>query len=72
MVEVMALGRMCRHITLRSDRPSALAALTYSSVRPRRNSARTTSTSGIQLNSAMIPSSHQKFGSTKPERMISR
>src|SRR3546814_7667998 len=51
--------------TLRSDRPRALAALTYSRLRPRRNSARTTSTRASQENSAMIPSSHQKFGSTK-------
>lgn len=48
------------------------AALTYSRLRPRRNSARTTSTRVNQENSAMMPSSHQKSGSTKPLRMISR
>ncbi|MNR29835.1 hypothetical protein D3C85_1472480 [compost metagenome] len=46
--------------------------MTYSRLRPRRNSARTTSTRASHENSAMIPSSHQKFGSTKPDRMISR
>ncbi|MOA54731.1 hypothetical protein D3C78_1784030 [compost metagenome] len=68
----MALGRMCRSITWLSGSPNARAALTYSRLRPRRNSARTTSTRVSQENSAMIPSNHQKFGSTKPLRMISR
>ncbi|KWV86380.1 hypothetical protein PFLmoz3_03998 [Pseudomonas fluorescens] len=52
--------------------PSARAARTYSRLRPRRNSARTTSTRLIQENSSMIPSSHQKLGCTKLARMISR
>ncbi|MCY1464735.1 hypothetical protein D9M71_827990 [compost metagenome] len=41
-------------------------------MRARRNSARTTSTRVSQENSAMIPSNHQKSGSTKPLRMINR
>ncbi|MNW66883.1 hypothetical protein D3C74_453960 [compost metagenome] len=71
-VAFMALGSMCRRITQRSCRPRARAASTYSRLRPRRNSARTTSTRASQENSAMMPSNHQKFGSTKPLRMISR
>ncbi|MNP51092.1 hypothetical protein D3C76_1453910 [compost metagenome] len=41
-------------------------------MRPRRNSARTTSTRLIHENSSMMPSSHQKLGCTKLARMISR
>ncbi|MNE56126.1 hypothetical protein D3C80_1510140 [compost metagenome] len=72
MVETMALGRMWRNMMAPFCMPSARAARTYSRLRPRRNSARTTSTRLIQENSSMMPSSHQKFGCTKLARMISK
>ncbi|MNF28295.1 hypothetical protein D3C85_916680 [compost metagenome] len=72
MVETMALGRICRYMIAPLPMPRARAARTYSRLRPRRNSARTTSTRLIHENSSMMPSSHQKFGSTKLARMISR
>ena len=72
MVATMALGKICLNMMLVSSRPSAFAAFTYSRLRPLRNSARTTGTRVIQLNSSMIPNSHQKFGLTMLESMISR
>ncbi|MCY1459958.1 hypothetical protein D9M71_774770 [compost metagenome] len=71
-VEIIALGRIWRNMIIPLRMPSARAARTYSRLRPRRNSARTTSTSAIQENSSIRPSSHQKFGCTKLARMISR
>ena len=54
------------------SRPSARAALTNSRLRLRRNSARTTSTSAIQRNSSISPSTHQKLGVTMEDRIMSR
>ncbi len=71
-VATMALGRICLNMITWLLAPRARAARTYSRLRPRRNSARTTSTSAIQENSSMMPSSHQKLGCTKLARMISR
>ena len=71
-VEISAFGRICRNMIRESLRPSALAACTYSKLRVRRNSARTTPTSDIQPNSRVIHNSHQKLGCTTLERMISR
>ena len=61
-VATMALGRICLNMMVWLLAPRARAARTYSRLRPRRNSARTTSTSAIHENSSMMPSSHQKFG----------
>src|SRR5690606_20777029 len=72
MVETMALGRIWRNMIAPFSMPSARAARTYSRLRPRRNSARTTSTRLIHENNSISPSSHQKFGCTKLARMISR
>ena len=41
-VATMAFGRTCLKMILAFDRPSARAAFTYSKLRARRNSARTT------------------------------
>ena len=71
-VATIALGRMCRHITAMSDTPSAFAARTYSRLRPRRNSARTTPVRFIQRNSSRNISSTQKPGVMMLPRMISR
>lgn len=68
MVEIMALGRMCRYMIAPLRIPNARAARTYSRLRPRRNSARTTSTRLIHENSSMMPSNHQKLGCTKLAR----
>jgi hypothetical protein len=43
------------------DTPSARAARTYSKLRARRNSARTTPTSPVQPNSTIRNTSSQKF-----------
>ena len=42
--------------------PSARAAFTYSKLRARRNSARTTPTKAVQENNSMMPSNTQKPG----------
>ena len=71
-VATMALGRMWRRMMVKCPTPSARAARTKSKLRARRNSARTTPTSAVQLNRSSRPSSHQKFGVTTLARMISR
>ena len=47
---------------VQSPTPSARAALTYSKLRARRNSARTTPTKATQENRSMMPSRIQKPG----------
>ena len=54
------------------DTPSARAAATYSKLRPRRNSARTSPTSVTQENSSRMPSSVQKLGAMTLEMISSR
>src|SRR5690606_12103555 len=70
-VATMALGRMCRSMMVILPTPSARAARTKSKLRARRNSARTTPTNAVQLNSSKRPSSHQKLGVTTLARIIS-
>ena len=53
-VATIALGRTCLNIIFELDRPNALAALTYSKFRARRNSALTTPTRAVQLNLSLI------------------
>ena len=69
-VATVALGSRWREMILKLDRPSARAAFTYSKLRARRNSARTTCTSDTQENSSKMPSSTKKPGVRKDERMI--
>ena len=71
-VETSALGSTWRTMICRSLKPSAFAARTYSKLRARRNSARTTPTSPVHENSARMKSSSQKLGVTKAARMMSR
>src|SRR6185312_14702334 len=71
-VATIAFGRIWRRITVTSDTPSALAARTYSRLRPRRNSALTTPVRFIQRNSNRKISSTQKPGVIMLPRMISR
>src|SRR5437867_1322685 len=71
-VEIRALGKRCLNMIFVLVRPSALAARTYSKLRARRNSARTTPSSDVQENSTRMNSSSQKVGVMKAARMISR
>src|SRR5689334_11610159 len=50
-VATMAFGRRCRVMIVKLPTPSARAARTYSKLRARRNSARTTPTKPTQENS---------------------
>ena len=69
-VATIAFGSTCLTMILTSPRPSARAALTYSKLRARRNSARTTWTRLTQENSSRIVSSTQKLGASSADRMM--
>ena len=71
-VATMALGSRCLTMMARLESPSARAARTYSKLRARRNSARTTPTSATQENSSRMPSSTKKLGVMIAATMISR
>ena len=71
-VATSAFGRMWRRMMAPSGTPSACAARTYSSARPRRNSARTTPVRPTQLNASRNPSSVQNEGTIMLARMINR
>src|SRR5947209_7553832 len=71
-VATMAFGRTCFQMILAFDRPSARAALTYSKLRARRNSARTTWTSETQEKSNRMTSRTRKLGVMIEETMIRR
>src|ERR1700730_16322452 len=72
MVATMALGNRCRNMILALDTPSARAAMIYSKLRPRRNSARTRPTSDTQENNKRMPSRTKKPGTSTEERISSR
>src|SRR4051812_2296970 len=72
MVATMAFGSRWRSMMLRSDTPSARAAVTYSKLRPRRNSARTNPTSDTHENSNRMPSSTKNPGTSTADRISSR
>src|SRR6478735_7308499 len=69
-VATMAFGSRCLTMILRLESPSARAARTYSKLRARRNSARTTPTSATQENSRRMPSSTKKLGVITAATMI--
>ena len=71
-VATMALGRRCLKMIFGLESPSARAAVTYSKLRARRNSARTTPTSATQEKASRMPSRIQKFGSITAATMMSR
>ena len=71
-VATMAFGSRWRNMMVRFETPSARAAWTYSKLRPRRNSARTSPTSDTQENSSRMPSSTKKLGTSTDEMMSSR
>src|SRR5882757_9240347 len=72
MVATMALGNRCRNMMTALDTPSARAAMMYSKLRPRRNSARTSPTSDTQENSSRMPSSTKNPGTSTDDRISSR
>src|ERR1700681_4957671 len=72
MVATMAFGNRCRNMITALDTPSARAAMMYSKLRPRRNSARTRPTSETQENSSRIPSSTKKPGTSTEDRINSK
>ena len=69
-VATIALGSIWRIMMRRFPTPSALAARTYSRLRARRNSARTTPTSAIQPKSTVIPTKSQKLRGRIENRMM--
>src|SRR5258706_8537420 len=72
MVATMALGKRWRNMITALDTPSARAAVMYSKLRPRKNSARTRPTSDTQENNRRIPSSTKKPGTSTDDRISSR
>src|SRR3954463_8591119 len=72
MVATMAFGSRCRNMITALETPSARAAMMYSKLRPRKNSARTRPTSDTQENSRSMPSSTKKPGTSTEDRINSR
>src|SRR5713226_9100617 len=71
MVATMAFGNRCRNMITALETPSAGAAVMYSKLRPRRNSARTRPTSDTHENSSRMPSRMKKPGGSTAD-MISK
>ena len=71
-VATIALGKRCRNMMVRLGTPSARAALTYSKLRARRNSARTTPTSATHENNSISPSRMKKPGGSTAATISSR
>src|SRR5579863_9570417 len=69
-VATIALGRTCLTMILKLERPRARAALTYSKLRARRNSARTTWTRLTHENNNRMNNNKRKLGARTAERMI--
>src|SRR4051812_31780233 len=72
MVATMAFGNRCRNMITALDTPSARAAVMYSKLRPRKNSARTSPTSDTQENSNRIPSRMKNPGGNTADMISSR
>src|SRR5262245_8397117 len=71
-VATVALGSTWRRMMRVLESPSARAALTYSKLRVRRHSARTTWTSRTHENKSSTPKSTKKPGTMTEEIMIRR
>src|SRR5690606_30150571 len=71
-VATMALGRRWRNMMVRLGTPSARAAFTYSKLRARRNSARTTPTNATHENSSIRPSRMKKPGGSTAATISSK
>src|SRR6202158_450836 len=72
MVATMAFGNRCRNMITALDTPSARAAMMYSKLRPRRNSARTRPTSETHENNSRMPSRTKNPGTSTDDRIKSR
>src|SRR5450830_644987 len=72
MVATMAFGSRWRKMMTAFETPSARAAMMYSKLRPRRNSARTKPTSETHENNSRMPSSTKKPGTSTDEMISSR
>src|SRR5471030_1127709 len=72
MVATMAFGNRWRNMITALETPSARAAMMYSKLRPRRNSARTRPTSDTHENSRRMPSSTKKPGTSTDDRISNR
>src|SRR5436305_1698055 len=72
MVATMAFGSRCRNMITALDTPSARAAMMYSKLRPRKNSARTRPTSETHENNRRMPSRTKKPGTSTDDRIKSR
>src|SRR3981189_2478727 len=72
MVATMALGSRCRNMITALDTPSARAAMMYSKLRPRKNSARTRPTSDTHENNKRMPSRTKNPGTNTDDRISSR
>src|SRR6202047_2537565 len=72
MVANMAFGSRCRNMITALDTPSARAAMMYSKLRPRKNSARTRPTSDTHENNNRMPSRTKKPGTSTDDRISSR
>src|ERR1700719_5006804 len=72
MVATMAFGSRCRNMILALETPNALAAVMYSKLRPRKNSARTRPTSDTHENNKRMPSSTKKPGTSTDDRISSK
>ena len=71
-VATIALGSKWRRIMVILETPKARAASTYSKLRARKNSARTTPTNATHENSSNMPSKIQKPGSMTAAMIISK
>src|SRR6267154_6236495 len=71
MVATMAFGNRWRNMITALDTPSARAAMMYSKLRPRKNSARTRPTSETHENNSRIPSRTKKPGTRTDDRIKS-
>src|SRR6266851_5055250 len=72
MVATMAFGKRCRNMMVALETPRARAAMMYSKLRPRKNSARTRPTSDTQENSRRMPSRMKKPGGNTADMIKSR
>src|ERR1700704_1740828 len=72
MVATMAFGNRCRSMITALDTPSARAAMMYSKLRPRKNSARTRPTSDTHENNSRMPSRTKNPGTSTDDNINSR
>src|ERR1700738_3234405 len=72
MVATMAFGSRWRNMMTALETPSARAAMMYSKLRPRKNSARTRQTSETHENSRRMPSRTKNPGTSTDDRISRR